>query len=189
MLALSTMVRFDCTILWRELELHLSCVNCDPHDVRNKTVCQCSESVSEAPKLSCKERVVFSMEAELIITSSKSGKTGTCKCQERCDLCSSGCFDFKVSKRVTHFFTSCVGSSRPPLALSESHGIALLILHFIINEANTFETCLSSNLSFIYLFLFATSHFFRQQLVDFVFLPVFNTPSNKCSNVFWCFDH
>ena len=64
---------------------------------RNKTICQCSESVPEAPELPCKERVVFSMEAELIITSSMSGKTGTCNREERCDLCGSGCFDFKVS--------------------------------------------------------------------------------------------
>ena len=88
---------------------------------RNKTVCQSSESVSEAPELPCKERVVFSLEAELILTSSKSGKTGTCNREERCDLCGSGCFDFKVSKTVTPFFSSCIGSSTPPPALSESY--------------------------------------------------------------------
>ena len=105
------------------------------------------EAVPETPELPCKERVVFSMKAELIITSSKSGKTGTCNREERCDLCGSGCFDFKVSKMVTLFFTSCIVSTTLPLVLSESHRIALLTLPFIINEANTFETCLSSKLS------------------------------------------
>ena len=93
---------------------------------RFETVCQCSESVPEAPELPCKERVVFSMEPELIITFSKSCKTGTCNREERSDLCGSGCFDFKVYKTVTLFLTSCIGSSTPPLALSESHRLSLL---------------------------------------------------------------
>ena len=108
------------------------------------------------------------MEAELIITSSKSGKSGTCNREERCDLGGSGCFDFKVSKKVTPFFTSCIGSSTPPLASSESHRIALLTLPFIINEANTFEKCLSSKLSWYVCF----------------FLPHLTASANNLSNLF-----
>ena len=78
------------------------------------------------------------MEAELIITSSKSGKTGTCNREERCDLCGSGCFDFKVSKTLKRSHLSSPLASDQAPNLSDAPNNSSLCLRHGFQDSDQF---------------------------------------------------